>query len=105
MTAEPHVMLCVGLAGHVLGPGSGSSPTGQYLKSYDPEAHDGRGWAEWTVDLDEARRFDSSIEIFECWKQVPKARPVRDDGRPNRPLTAFSITPLTVEQAEAGEYL
>jgi len=39
---------------------------GQYLKAYDPEAHDGRGKAEWTAD--------------------------RPDGRPNRPLTAFTVT-------------
>lgn len=66
--------------------------TGQYLKAYDPEAHGGLGHAEWTTDPAEAMTFPGVAEAQDCWTQVPKARPRRGDGRPNRPLTAFSIT-------------
>jgi len=65
---------------------------GQYLKSYDPEAHDGRGDCEWTLDRSQAQIFPDFIAAFEAWRQVPKSRPKRDDGQPNRPLTTFSIT-------------
>lgn len=105
MTTEQYVMRCAGVAGQVLGPdNSQQSPVGQYLKSFDPEAHDGFGWADWTNSLAEAQRFDSQIEVFACWKQTSKVRPTRPwDGQPNRPLTVFTVEALTVAAAEAGE--
>jgi hypothetical protein len=69
-----------------------SSGVPGYLKRYDPEAHDGRGDATFTNDKNEAIRFASLIDAWIFWKQVPKSRPVRQDGEPNRPLTAFTIT-------------
>jgi hypothetical protein len=68
----------------------------QYLATYDPEARDGRGDATWTTDRAKARRFADLRAAMECWRQVPKARPVRPDGKPNRPLTAFTVTFETV---------
>jgi hypothetical protein len=65
---------------------------GVYLRSYDPEAHDGRGAADWTADRAAAKVYPSFVAAFEAWRQVPKSRPKRDDGRPNRPLTHFSVT-------------
>ena len=65
---------------------------GQYLKSYDPEAHDGRGDCEWTADAAEAHVYPDFVSAFEAWRQVPKTRPKRDDGKPNRPLTSFNVT-------------
>ena len=65
---------------------------GQYLKSYDPEAHDGRGACEWTADRAQAHVYPDWAAAFEAWRQVPKARPKRGDGQPNRPLTEFTVT-------------
>jgi hypothetical protein len=65
---------------------------GQYLKSYDPDAHGGRGTCEWTADKAAAAVYPDFAAAFEAWRQVPKSRPRRDDGQPNRPLTAFSVT-------------
>jgi hypothetical protein len=39
----------------------------------------------------EARRFASDAEAQAYWRQVDEREPVRDDGQPNRPLTAFNI--------------
>lgn len=65
---------------------------GQYLASYDPEAHDGWGDAVFTNDIREALVFDNIGAAFEAWKSSPKSRPLRPDGQPNRPLSAFTIT-------------
>lgn len=64
---------------------------GQYLQSYDPEARDGLGETRWTADPAKARLFDKAGDGFELWRTVSKTRPVRDDGKPNRPLSAHSI--------------
>jgi hypothetical protein len=50
------VIVCHGFAGVLVGPDPGFDPTGMYLKSYDPDAHDGFGTIEWTEELSEAKR-------------------------------------------------
>jgi len=77
------------------------APVGQWLKSYDPEAFKGRGTAEWTDNPSEAMRFPSAIEAMRCWQQTSRTRPLRGDGKPNRPLTAFSIEVLAIPQERA----
>jgi hypothetical protein len=65
---------------------------GQYLQSYDPEAHDGRGDCEWTTSRADAVVYPDFVAAFEAWRQVSKSRPLREDGLPNRPLTSFHVT-------------
>lgn len=60
---------------------------GQYLESFDPDAYGGRGYA----DLTKAMRFASVAEAFDMRKRQSAVRPLRPDGRPNRPLTAYTI--------------
>jgi hypothetical protein len=77
----------------LLGAASGH-PTnleGQYLKSYDPEAFDGRGDVVATPLKEYAMRFDSFSQAHAFWNQQSKTRPLRPDGKPNKPLTAFTI--------------
>jgi hypothetical protein len=83
-------IVCAGLAG-TLAAGRQDSPDGQYLASYDPEAHGGRGSATWTPDPAKAMTFGDARAAFESWQQVPRSRPVRPDGKPNHPLTAFTV--------------
>ena len=87
---SPMIMRCLGFA-------TGGGPEGQYLKSYDPEAHDGLGEATFTTEKSEARVFQSFQEAWETLGAVPRNRRFRPDGKPNRPLTAFTIQfePLT----------
>ena len=66
-------------------------PPGSWLKSYDPEYARGQGDAVWTADPAQAMTFGSMVEAMACWQQVPKSRPVRADGRPNRPLTGWNV--------------
>jgi hypothetical protein len=67
---------------------------GWALKSYNPDT-DGTIDATWTAYLPAAMHFESQLAAFECWRAVSKTHPVRDgeygDGRPNRPLTAWTI--------------
>ena len=62
-----------------------------YVVKYDPEAYDGRGDVQLSHKRADALTFDSHEAAWAFWKQVPKNRPKRADGRPNRPLTAFSV--------------
>jgi hypothetical protein len=65
---------------------------GQYVESYDPEAFDGRGDAKFTRDRNRAKMFATHADAWAFWMQVPKSRPLRADGKANRPLTCFTIT-------------
>lgn len=69
----------------------------QYLTSYDPEAYDGRGSGRYSDSIEQAMRFDSAKAVLDCWRQVPTKRPVREDGKPNRPLTAVTIEPRMIQ--------
>jgi hypothetical protein len=60
--------------------------------SYDPDAHDGLGLAEWTTDPMEAMRFSDQAAALARWKQTSTVRPLREDGKPNRPLTAVTVS-------------
>jgi hypothetical protein len=68
-----------------------SGHEGQYLKSMDFEAHDGRGEAGFTEHLAEALRFADKGAALAFWKTQSKVRPMRPDGKPNRPLTASTV--------------
>jgi hypothetical protein len=78
--------------------GGTSAFDGQYVVEYDP----GRGGVEpgtgfpmlahlvTTPDKSKATRYEAG-EAFELWKSVDPDNPLRPDGEPNRPLTAFSV--------------
>jgi len=64
---------------------------GQYLKSFNCEAYNGRGYAVWTDRIEDAMKFDNAGEAMLFWKQQSRKRPTRPDGKPNRPLTSTTI--------------
>lgn len=64
---------------------------GQYLESFDFDAHDGIGEGAFTRDPRRAMLFDDAHAAFAFWRTVSTVRPIRGDGRPNRPLTALSV--------------
>lgn len=71
---------------------AGNVPLNSYLEHYDPEAHEGRGSAKWTADIDHALLFPTMEAAMEFWRKQSRTRPLRPDGKPNRPLTAFNVT-------------
>lgn len=72
--------------------GTGTVRPGAYLRACDLEHSGGRGLVTWTPDRSQALAFASFREAFEAWRAVPASRPLRPDGEPNRPLTAFTVT-------------
>ncbi len=89
------LIVCAGLAGMQVN--TTSIPLGEYLQAYDPDYANGIGRADWTPDKAQAKRFPDFPAALSEWKRESKVRPLRADGRPNRPLSAFSITFETVD--------
>jgi len=74
---------------------------GLYVKEYDPErdgiAPGGRLMVCHLVCTDnpsDALEFDSVSDAIAMWRRVCLREPTRPDGKPNRPLTHFSVSVL-----------
>lgn len=67
-----------------------------YVTHYDADAHNGRGAIICTEYPTLAKHFPSFVAAFEFWRKQSTVRPYRADGKPNRPLTAYTceIKPL-----------
>jgi hypothetical protein len=66
---------------------------GQYPEWFDPDISDARAvMATFTDDLSKAKRFSDAAAAMQEWKRVRTVDPVRADGRPNRPLTALTVS-------------
>jgi hypothetical protein len=63
--------------------------SGRYLGCFDVAANDGRSEIVTTPDPRLARRFETVEAAERCWRTRSKTTPFRDDGVPNRPLTAY----------------
>lgn len=100
-----HVIVCVGSAN------GGNVPVGLMLQSYDPDWRPSRavrrangypdhqtGKADWTGDPEEAMRFPTKEAAHACWRAQSKVKPLRPDGQPNRPLTAYHVTVEPLEE-------
>jgi len=78
---------------------------GQYLVEYDltRDGVEPRTGASMMVhlvttpDITKAARYETGAAL-ELWRSVDPRCPVRPDGEPNRPLTAFSIEIGPVEE-------
>jgi hypothetical protein len=62
---------------------------GRWLVEYEPAPYPQPSFLVTTADPGQARRFGSAADARECWMQSVGTRPW--DGRPNRPLTAFTV--------------
>lgn len=68
--------------------------SGTWLESFDPERGRDpyRGVVRSTGQLMRAHHFDRPEHAFECWRQQSRRQPTRPwDGRPNRPMTAYTV--------------
>jgi hypothetical protein len=83
----PTIMRALGFANGVDCP-----VAGQWVKTFDHEAHGGIGDGVFTANPAKAMRFASFTEAVEFWKKIPKCKPLREDGKPNRPLSATTVT-------------
>ncbi len=75
-----------------LATGQHSDVDGEYVMTFDPDAHEGGGALVTTHSAQKARKFTDAGAALEFWRQTSRICPIRLDGKPNRPLTAFPIT-------------
>lgn len=86
---DPHVMVLLGFAN-----GQDMPHAGTFLRGFDFDAHDGVGQLDCTPHLHMAKVFEGVAGVMEFWKTQSTVRPLREDGKPNRPLTAATIQPM-----------
>ena len=84
--SEPRIIRLIGPVGFE---DLTSAPT--WLASFDVDAHDGLGRVNGTRHRHEAMRFTDMRAAFEAYRTQSRVRPLRPDGKPNRPLTAYTI--------------
>ena len=94
-----HVMICRGNAA-----GLRCDGIDRFLWYCVHDTGNGRGEVGWTDDLRRAKRFVDQDETLEFWRRQSETVPLRDDGEPNRPLTAFDIeiVPLPAQATIGG---
>src|SRR5215468_8311401 len=69
----------------------GSHQSQGYVSAFDPEFADGRGGITFSSHRSKALRWRDFLEACDAWRTQSKKKPVREDGKPNRPMTAYSI--------------
>lgn len=96
--AEQHVIQIMGLY-----TGQPHKLDGLYVTAYDPSfaanGDPGACLLTGTADPRQAKHFTDVAEAYDYAKQVNLRDPIREDGRPNRPITAFTIRFCTLANA------
>lgn len=73
---------------------------GRYIASY-ADTDCGRGAMTFSNYYAGAIRFATAREALTYWRQISRTVPLRPDGRPNRPLTAFTVEVVAEEDHDA----
>lgn len=66
----------------------------EYVTFYDPDGDEQnpyKGVVRSSLNLNEALRFPSFKDAYECFLQVSTRVPLRPDGKKNRPITAYTV--------------
>ncbi|MBU6232519.1 hypothetical protein KGP36_07855 [Patescibacteria group bacterium] len=72
--------------------GSQNESCGKFLMDCDFEAREGRGEIGVCENIFDAMHFDSLLHAVSYWRTQSTTVPRRPtDGKPNRPLTAYSV--------------
>jgi len=82
-----YIIQCWGFAD-----GSDCPMEGQYVETFDHDAYGGQGYGVFTSDPSKAMRFKNTTDAFEFWNKVSTVKPIRKDGKPNKPLTATTVS-------------
>lgn len=64
---------------------------GKFLKSFDFDAGGGTGYGVFTSNPLRAKHFRDGGAVMQYWKTISKKKPLRSDGKANRPLSASTI--------------
>ena len=84
-----------------------TSESGKYISAYDPATpNDGFGKLELTSKITEAKKFQGFGEALNFWKQQSTTKPLRYDGKPNKPLSKYTVDIFDADaKARAAEFL
>ena len=75
--------------------GFASEEDGAYIREFTPDTDAlGRGTLTVTRRVEDALGFPSHAEAWKFWMQQSRRVPRRPDGKPNRPLTAYTVSIL-----------
>jgi hypothetical protein len=96
----PHVIRVVAFAN-----GKPCPIAGEWVQTFDHDGADGRGDGVFTNNPKRAMAFESKYAALTFWNKVSTVKPVREDGEPNKPLTACTceIEPQHVAVRNAKE--
>jgi hypothetical protein len=88
------------VTGRITGVLGGGKPgmVGLFVYAFDAEAFGGRGDVSAGPDRAKALRFSDPKDAMLFWRQQSKTMPLRPDGQPNRPLTAFSVDVEAIDE-------
>jgi hypothetical protein len=95
---------------HILGLAAGGEhhAIGKYVVAYDPDYHHPGGYdggrLDVAADREKATRY-TAPEAMSLWQAGPlcSCHGLRPDGKPNRPLTAFTVELEPVETEAAHD--
>jgi hypothetical protein len=80
-----------------LASGNPCSVAGEYVRDFSVHGPGQRGVVTTTNDPARAKLFADAGAAFKYWKQTHGTRPY--DGKPNRPLTAYTVLFLPADDA------
>ena len=64
---------------------------GMYVYDVQVQLIPNESWLRVTRYPDKAYVWEDAIAALAAWKEVLQSQPIRQDGRPNRPMTALSV--------------
>lgn len=70
---------------------------GRWVLDADPDAMDGQGMVDFTILPSRAKKFASAAAAVEFWQTQSTVKPLREDGKPNCPLTAFTVEVISLD--------
>jgi len=94
-----YVMRCWGFAN-----GAPCPFVGWYLLSCDFEAHGGRAEVNCTPQITKAMTFETVHAAVQFYQTSPRCKPMREDGRPNRPLSCMHVEFISLDIGPRADY-
>lgn len=73
---------------------------GRYLVRFDPGHREPLHRIVTSTKVSLAHVFSTAADALAYWSQTDPYRPVRPDGKPNRPLTAYTMEVVPVKSVE-----
>ena len=83
----------------VLGTESNYWPRPLYILDYNVDASWGRGSVTFAPRAEQACRFKTLSDAQRAYTSKSRVKPVRPDGKPNRPMTVWKVEMLSLSAA------